>query len=34
MAPLAMVEDGDETVMDIPKRKLDINIAGRICSKA
>lgn len=31
--PLAMVEDGDEIVLDIPKRKLDINIAEELLAK-
>jgi len=31
--PLAMVEDGDEIVLDIPNRKLDINIAKELLAK-
>ncbi|MCR4319242.1 MAG: dihydroxy-acid dehydratase [Candidatus Brocadiaceae bacterium] len=31
--PLAMVEDGDEIVIDIPNRKLDINIAEELLAK-
>ena len=31
--PLAMVEDGDEIVLDIPNRKLDINIAEELLAK-
>ena len=31
--PLAMVEDGDEIIIDIPNRKLDINIAKELLAK-
>ena len=31
--PLAMVEDGDEIVLDIPNRKLDINITEELLAK-
>ena len=31
--PLAMVEDGDEIIIDIPNRKLDINIAEELLAK-
>ena len=31
--PIAMVEDGDEIVIDIPNRKLDINIAEELLAK-
>ena len=31
--PIAMVEDGDEIVIDIPNRKLDINITGDLLAK-
>ena len=31
--PIAMVEDGDEIVIDIPNRKLDINITEELLAK-
>ncbi len=31
--PLAMVEDGDEIIIDIPNRKLDINITEELLAK-
>ncbi|MDO8142657.1 MAG: dihydroxy-acid dehydratase, partial [Candidatus Brocadiales bacterium] len=31
--PIALVEDGDEIVIDIPNRKLDINIAEELLAK-
>ncbi|HHT9107984.1 MAG TPA: dihydroxy-acid dehydratase [Candidatus Wunengus sp. YC63] len=31
--PIAMVEDGDEIVIDIPNRKLDINITEEVLAK-
>lgn len=30
--PIALVEDGDEITLDIPSRKLDINVTGKILS--